>query len=272
MCSGVRSSLKIIFLHQIFPLPSKLKKLLHFTKLGSSEACLSNCAHLKLVSSGTRPLDTFITFFHTELKANKSNKHMTTQSEYFESSNGILSDSYKHFEVGRPLVRHPANLAFETFLLSSPPEAFTLWGASSRAPSLSQQHQKEGKEGQETPPGGHQGGHHHQLGCPGRAFQGGHHLLCGPSPPRVTEFWPHFDSSSNFLGGFLESRPPPANHQNSLPWLLFSALKYNSCQHWQNPVYILIWGNRLFLNKTFKIVFRVRSESRTDLIALWRSK
>ena len=113
---------------------------------------------------------------------------MTTQSEYFESSNGILSDSYKHFEVGRPLVRHPANLAFETFLLSSPPETFTLWGASSRAPSLSQQHQKEGKKSQETPPGGHQGGHHHQLGCPGRAFQGGHHLLCGPSPPRVTEF------------------------------------------------------------------------------------
>ena len=188
MCSGVRSSLKIIFLHQIFPLPSKLKKLLHFTKLGSSEACLSNCAHLKLVSSGTRPLDTFITFFHTELKGNKSNKHMTTQSEYFESSNGILSDSYKHFEVGRPLVRHPANLAFETFLLSSPPETFTLWGASSRAPSLSQQHQKEGKKSQDTPPGGHQGGHHHQLGCPGRAFQGGHHLFCGPSPPRVTEF------------------------------------------------------------------------------------
>ena len=69
-------------------------------------------------------------------------------------------------------------------LLSSPPETFALWGASSGAPCASQEHEEDGKEGQETPPGGHRGGHHRQLwGPPVRAFQGAHHRSMAPHLP-----------------------------------------------------------------------------------------
>ena len=92
--------------------------------------------------------------------------------------------------------------AFETLLLHSPPETFALWGAPSRAPCASQKDEEDGKEGQETPPGGHQGGHHRQLGRPGRAFQGGHHCSMAPHLPLSL----HFDPILTAAG--LESRLP----------------------------------------------------------------
>ena len=73
--------------------------------------------------------------------------------------------------------------AFETLLLHSPPKTFALWGAPSGAPCISQKHKEDGKKVQETPPGGHEGGHHRHLGRPGRAFQGGHHRSVAPHLP-----------------------------------------------------------------------------------------
>ena len=68
------------------------------------------------------------------------------------------------------------------------------------------------------PPGGPPGGPSSPAGTSWQGLSGGPSLLYGPSPPSVTAFWPHFDSS--------RFREPPACHQNTLPPFLVPPLKW----------------------------------------------